>query len=241
MLNDRSKEIRRKMIKNMLLHSATHFGGSLSCLEILINLYDKILTKDDIFILSKGHCCWGLYELLKEKGLTPKESIEPDLDVSNGIYATSGSLGHGFPFGLGIALAKKIKNEKGKVYILMGDGECQEGTTWESLLIANAKNITNIIVIIDNNKIQGCDYTKNILPIDNLNNIVENCGWMCKIIDGHNNLEIYENLTITTNKPLCIIANTIKGKGISFMENDPIWHSKIISPELEKKILFEIQ
>jgi transketolase len=218
----------------------THFGGSLSCVEILKVLYDTILTKDDIFILSKGHACWPYYVLLNEKGLHPKIESHPHADSYNGIHCSTGSLGHGLPFGLGIALSKKIKKEKGTVYVLMGDGECQEGTLWESLLIAASKKINNIVVIVDNNSFQGCGSTSELFKTSKLHDIAIICGWDTITIDGHNDDEIINSMQCFNN-PKIVIANTIKGKGISFMENKPEWHSKPLFGELENNAKKELQ
>ncbi len=240
-LNERSKYIRRETFKLSKANGGCHFGGTFSCVEILINLYDHILTKNDRFILSKGHACWAYYVLLREKGLNPKLEGHPSLDLHNGVHWTTGSGGHGLPAGVGIALARKIQNKPGRVYVLMGDGECQEGTTWESLLIAPHRELDNLVVIVDNNKIQGSGFVKDILPIDFLGKVAEECGWVTYSIDGHDNIYVRGALaTEFDNKPYMIIANTIKGKGVSFLENDPKWHAKWPSPEEEKRIMEEL-
>lgn len=240
-LNERSKYIRRETFKLSKANGGYHYGGTFSCVELLINLYDHILTKDDRFILSKGHACWGLYVLLREKGLNPKLEGHPSLDLHNGVHWTTGSEGHGLPAGLGMALARKIKNKPGRVYVLMGDGECQEGTTWESLLIAPHRKLDNLTVIVDNNKIQGSGFVKDILPIDCLENVAKECGWIVNTIDGHDNDEIRCTLEQEYNKPYMIIAHTIKGKGVSFMENSPRWHAKWPTPSEESIILEELK
>jgi len=246
-MNERSKQVRRDTIKLMQQYGGTHFGGSMSCVEILIALYDHILTDNDIFILSKGHACWPYYVLLKEKGYSPRMEAHPHYDPHNGVHCTTGSLGHGLPFGLGIALAKKIKKEPGRVYVLMGDGECQEGTLWESLLIANAKDINNVTVIVDNNKLQGSDEVSNIVRsgwsvgiAPWFQGIAMHCGWKSLITDGHSITDIVKDIELKTPRPKFIMADTIKGRGISFMENSVEWHSKPLLPDLEKKALEEL-
>lgn len=241
-LSDRSKKIRKDAIDLMYKNGGTHFGGSFSCTEILLALYDNILTEDDIFILSKGHSCWCYYAILIELGLNPSIDCHPHRDIANHIYCTTGSMGHGFPYSVGISLARKISNKTGKIYVLVGDGECQEGTTWESMLIASAKFLNNIVVIVDNNKIQGSDFTKAILDMSQLPNIARSIGWMTEIIeDGHDIEKLTNALKNDNEKPYMIIANTIKGKGISFMENDPKWHSKPLSYDLMIQAYKELQ
>lgn len=241
-MNERSKQIRRDTIELSKKHGGYHFGGSFSCIEIMITLYDNVLTDNDKFILSKGHSCWGLYVLLREKGLNPKLEGHPVRDPANGIHSTTGSLGHGFPTAVGIAMAKKIKKEHGIVYVLMGDGECQEGTTWESMLIAAQHELDNLVVIIDWNKIQGSSFVTNILPIDKLGKIAEKIGWKVSKVDGHHCLDITtEAKQVWIGKPSMLIARTTKGKGVSFMENLPEWHAKWLSDEQEKIAMEELK
>lgn len=239
-LNYRSKKLRLDIIDLSKSNGGYHYGGSFSCAEILINLYDKILKKNDRFILSKGHGCWGYYVLLKEKGLNPLLEGHPHLDEKNGVHWTTGSEGHGFPAGIGMALAKKMQNKEGKVYVLIGDGESQEGTTWESILVASQHKLKNLKVILDYNKIQGSGYVKDILNIDPIGEVAKLFNWEVSRIDGHDNEEICKALEMQTEKPHFIIADTIKGKGVSFMENSPPWHAKGPSDELEKQAREEL-
>lgn len=240
-LDKRSKEIRLKAYKLSKANGGYHYGGTFSCAEILLALYDHILTENDIFILSKGHGCWIYYSLLIEKGLNPKLDGHPYRDISNGIHWTTGSEGHGMPVGVGIALAKKIQGKLGNVYVLVGDGECQEGTFWESLLLARQHNLDNLIVIVDNNKIQGSGFTNHILRIDKIIDSVSNmCGWRTSSISGHDMQMLIDTISKTSNLPKLIIANTIKGKGVSFMENDSKWHANWVDTEHEKILLEEL-
>ena len=126
------------------------------------------MKENDRFILSKGHACWVYYVLLHERNYSPVLEGHPHLDLQNGVHWTTGSEGHGFPAGLGMAFARKKMNEDGKVYVLMGDGECQEGTTWESLLLASHLKLDNLIIIVDYNKIQGSGFVEDILPMDSV-------------------------------------------------------------------------
>lgn len=240
-LNERSKQIRRDTIALSKANSGYHYGGCFSIVEILIALYDHVLTDNDKFILSKGHACWPWYVLLREKGFNPKPEGHPSRDPYNGIHCTTGSLGHGLPSGIGIAVAKKLKGEKGKIYVLMGDGECQEGTTWESLLIAAQHKLDNLIVIVDKNGIQGSGFVNEVLPIPHLGTIASTIGWDVVSIDGHSIEEVREIMEAKqTNKPKLVIANTVKGKGVSFMENLPEWHAKWPNSEQEALALEEL-
>lgn len=225
-MNERSKQIRRDTILLSKQHGGYHFGGSFSCVEILIALYDHVLTDDDKFILSKGHSCWPYYVLLREKGYSPKIEGHPVRDETNGVYCTTGSLGHGFPTAIGMAMAKKLENKPGKIYVLMGDGECQEGTTWESMLIAVHHKLDNLVVIIDCNRIQGSDFLENILSIKGINKIAEIIGWFVSDVDGHDVDDIKDVLSVPTGRPRLIITHTVKGKGVSYMEGRPEWHAK---------------
>ena len=241
-MNERSKQIRRDTIKLSKANGGYHFGGCFSIVEILIALFDIILNRCDKFILSKGHACWPYYVLLMEKGYTPKLGGHPCRDEVNGIHCTTGSLGHGLPTAVGMAMAKKIKKESGMVYVLMGDGECQEGTTWESMLIAAKHELNNLIVIIDYNKIQGSSFVANILPIDKLGEIAEKIGWKVSKVDGHHCLDITTDAKqVWIGKPSMLIAKTIKGKGVSFMENRPEWHAKWLDDEKEKMAMEELK
>ncbi len=240
MLNERSKQVRRDLYHLSKANGGYHYGGTFSTIEILIALYDKVLTKDDRFILSKGHACWGYYVLLKEKGYNPLLEGHPHLDLANGIHWTTGSEGHGFPAGLGMAFAKKKLNKNGKVYVIIGDGECQEGTTWESLLLGGYHRINNLTVIMDNNKIQGSGYVNDILPVNHMKTVAESSGWVVTEIDGHENLQILAALQAQYEKPHFIIANTVKGKGVDFMENKPAWHSKWPNSTEEVEILKQL-
>jgi len=216
-----------------------HIAPALSCIDILVALYDNILTENDKFILSKGHACLSLYIMLLKKGLNPDiNKHHPDIDIENGIECTTGSLGHGLPISVGMALAKKLKNEKGFIYVLLSDGECQEGTTWESIQIAVHHKLDNLIIIIDNNKLQSLDFIKNILSSPtSLYDKFKSFGIKSlAIADGHN-ITMLTNMLKEShyNSPKVIIANTIKGKGISFIENKPEWHARFPTEEEYKK------
>lgn len=240
-LSERSKQVRREAIALSKANGGYHYGGSFSCAEILLNLWDRILQKEDRFILSKGHGCWVYYVLLRERGFNPTIEGHPHYEPNEGIYCTAGSMGHGLPVGLGIALARKISGHEGRVFILMGDGECQEGTTWESLLVAGHLKLDNVIAIVDNNGIQGSGYVSDILPLEKpMISAAKSANWNVHEIDGHNDDLLKIDLS-PDGKPTLIMARTIKGKGVSFMENSPKWHSNWLGGVDEVNALEELK
>ncbi len=228
----KAKDLRKGVLKMAYDRGGGHIGGALSIIEILISLYKKVLKKEDKFILSKGHGCLPFFILLKEKGYNPNIAGHPEIDIENGINCTTGSLGHGLPTGVGMALARKVKNKLGRIYVLMSDAECQEGTTWESSLLASHYKLDNIIAIIDNNKLQTLGKTEDILSLKDIQKKFEAFGWHTSKINGHSFKEIIQALNETKkNKPRMIIADTIKGKGVSFMEGVSKWHTTIPTEE----------
>lgn len=240
MLSARSKKVRRDAIELSKANGGYHYGGSFSCAEILLNLWDVVMTEKDRFILSKGHGCWVYYVILRERGFNPTLEGHPHYEPENGIFCTSGSMGHGLPTGIGMALARKIKGEPGNVFVLMGDGECQEGTTWESILLGAKLKLENIIAIVDANGIQGSGYVDDILPVTHiLKETALAAGWRVLELDGHNDELVKVDFT-KTDKPTLIVAKTVKGKGVSFMENSPKWHSNWLGGELERQALEEL-
>ena len=239
----KSKELRIKTFLAFIEKGEAHLGGSFSMIEILVFLYEKILKKKDLFILSKSHSSFPLCILLKEKGFNTKLTTHLELDTSNGINCTTGSLGHGLPIATGMAYAKKIKKDNGNVYVLISDGECQEGTTWESLLIASKHKLNNLFILIDYNKIQALSKLDEVLPLKNLKKKIEAFNCNCENVrNGHSFIDI-KNAFIKSQKnkrPTVIIFNTIKGKGIKSFENDPVWHArqlKGVEIEIGKKAL----
>ena len=167
-LVNRAKKLRQDTFKAFVEHGEAHLGGSFSMIEILIALFEEIMVNEDKFILSKAHASFPLCLVLKEKGLNPRMTTHLEIDPDNGIHCTTGSLGHGLPIATGMALARSIKRQKGNIYVMMSDGECQEGTTWESLLIGAKHQLHNMTVIIDYNKIQALTTLSDGLPLDDL-------------------------------------------------------------------------
>ena len=201
------------------------------------------MKEEDVFILSKGHACWPLYVLLMEKGLFPRLEGHPHRDPANGISWTTGSLGHGFPAAIGMALARKVQGKDGKVFVLLGDGECQEGTTWESILIASKLELNNLLVIVDSNGIQGsCRELYSVSSV--LNDAAEAAGWFIFSVNGHDLYEMELKMGLALEEqvqPSLMIAKTVKGAGISFMEDSPEWHAKYPDPGMVDSILGELE
>ena len=234
------KNLKEKILSIATLKKEGHIPSSLSILDIMYVLYDQVLDIDSIkedridrdrFILSKGHASLGLYVILDHFGLL-KDDLNTFCDVDSklgghptdkifGVESSTGSLGHGLPIGVGMALAYRIKKYKGKVYVLVGDGEANEGTIWESALLAKHHNLNNLWCIIDFNH-----STDRAVNLGNLHRKFSSFGWDVIEIDGHDHDQIKAALTYPSTKPICIIANTIKGKGLSQIENNPEWHHK---------------
>ena len=240
MYNDlivKAKKLRQDTFTAFIEHGEAHLGGSFSIIEMLISLFEVVLKQEDKFILSKAHASFPLCLLLKENGYDPKLTTHLEIDPQNGIHCTTGSLGHGLPIGTGMALARKLQSKPGKIYVMMSDGECQEGTTWESLLIGAKHNLDNLVVLVDYNKIQALATLQEVLPLDNLASKFRAFNWSCaEVNDGHSFEELIPALQQDNNErnPQVIVVHTIKGKGVKAFENDPGWHArKVKGEELE--------
>ena len=203
-------------------------------IEMLLALYESVLKEEDKFILSKAHASFPLCLLLQNKGLQPELRTHLELDPVNGIHCTTGSLGHGLPIATGMAMARKRLGRPGRIYVMISDGECQEGTTWESLLIGATHELDNLIVLVDYNKVQALTTVDDALPLGNLSAKFEAFNWECdEIMDGHAFDQLVPELekTNTLSKPRALIVHTIKGRGIRAFENDPAWHARKIKGE----------
>jgi transketolase len=249
-------------LKRMIVHaSATagegHIPSAFSVLDILWVLYDRILKIDpahpdkpdrDRFILSKGHASLGLYAVLSEKGFFPSSALEtfakfdspfgghPDCTKVPGVEASTGSLGHGFPICIGVALGLRIQKKDCRVFTIIGDGECNEGTIWESALLAAHHRLSNLCCIVDYNH-----STDRALLVGNLAEKFSAFGWESRLINGHDHEEIYDALSHLHNaRPTAIIAETVKGCGCKMMENKPAWHHKAPNKEELDTILGEL-
>ena len=232
------RNIRVNILKKTYQADSSHIGSCYSIVEILYALYFLKLKKKDTFILSKGHAALALYCTLFEKKILSKASLD-SYGKNNttlmahashkvkGVEFSTGSLGHGLPYATGKALGEKINKSKNKIYVLISDGELNEGTTWESLLFASFHKLDNLFIIIDYNKIQSLDFVKKVLKIEPLRQKLTSFNCNVFNIDGHNINQIVKSLKPkNNNKPNIIIANTIKGKGVKFMENTVLWHYK---------------
>jgi transketolase len=173
-----SRELRKKTFIAFAEHGEAHLGGSFSIIEILIALYYATLKKEDKFILSKSHASFPLILLLRGMGLSPKLTTHLEMDPDNGVHATTGSLGHGFPIAVGMAMARKKLGIQGNIFVLISDGECQEGTTWESLLIAAKHELNNLVLLVDYNKIQALSKIDDVLPLHDLRKKFEAFNWL---------------------------------------------------------------
>jgi len=254
----------RKNILNMALSAgsaSSHFGGALSCIDIVAVLFNNVINFNrenyksisrDRFILSKGHACMSLYSVLKEINLISEKEMltfeksnsfllgHPVKNFDKGIELSTGSLGMGLSISMGIALGLKKNEMNSKVYTIIGDGECNEGSIWEVALSAPKFNLDNLCVILDRNNFQQTGLGKEILDLDPLNEKWRSFNWEVTEIDGHKYSDIFNALTKRSSKPKIIIANTIKGKGFSFSENNNDWHHKILTKNQYEEALEEL-
>lgn len=256
-LEEIALRVRRNIIKMVHAAKSGHPGGSLSGADILTVLYKKCLnipsewdkSKDfenrDRFILSKGHASPLLYSVLAECGMIAQEDLlsfrqfgsklqgHPAKGYVDGVETSTGSLGQGISIGCGVAIGLKLDKNPAKVVVYTGDGELQEGSCWEAFMQASHRNLDNLIVIIDRNRLQIDGDTEKVMGLDNLGAKLQAFGWETLEIDGHDFNQVYDayNKAKKSDKPFAIIANTIKGKGVSFMENQAGWHGKAPNDE----------
>ena len=257
-----SKNIRKKVIEMIHEAGSGHPGGSLSCVDILVTLYnecinlneDKYGRRIDKFVLSKGHAAPAYYAVLSQKGFIPEDDLlslrkynsylegHPSNKI-RGVDVSSGSLGQGLSVANGMALSKKMSKEEGYVYCLLGDGEMQEGQVWEALMSANKYQLSNLIVFIDLNKLQIDGKVQDVMPIEPLKEKIIAFNLNVIEIDGHSHEEIINavNIAKKQDRATVIICNTIKGKGVSFMEDDAKWHGKAPNDEECKQAIEELK
>ncbi len=244
------KEIRKNIFLQAYCGGGAHLGSAFSVTEILAVLYFggvlKYRSKEpwwdarDKLILSKGHASVALYAVLAMAGYFPQEELtsynqpgtrlggHPKIHEVPGVEASTGSLGHGLSFGIGNAYAIKADRQDSHVYVILGDGECQEGSVWEGALSAPALGLDNLTVIIDHNKLQAMDQLEHIVPMDAFAEKWRTFGWHVVEVDGHDTEKLRDAFLLRVQgKPVVVIAHTIKGKGVSFMENIPIWHYRM--------------
>lgn len=241
-----------------------HIGSMLSMADIITVLYESILKVDpknpslsdrDRFILSKGHAGAAVYAILAEKGFFPMEWLDTYYQdegklsghISHhvpGVEFSTGSLGHGLPVAAGMAIAAKRANRKNRVFCLMSEGDCNEGSTWEAIMFAAQHKLDNLVAIVDYNRIQALGHAEDIIELEPFEAKLIDFGWSVKKIDGHNYKQIEEALStipISKNKPSWIIARTIKGKGVSFLENTVASHYKSLNREELEKAFNELE
>tara|TARA_A100001388_G_scaffold274576_1_gene258431 strand:+ start:1914 stop:2720 length:807 start_codon:yes stop_codon:yes gene_type:complete len=259
-----SKKLRNQIIRTSAIAKIPHIGSCLSCVEILVYLYWEELRVDpldfqnpkrDRFLLSKGHAAPGLFQVLAEKNFFSKELINtfgkpgsvfhehpPKPGFIPGVEAATGSLGHGLPMALGMAIAEKINSVGFRTYALLSDGECNEGSIWEAAMLASAQKVSKLTVIVDYNKWQATGRSNEVLAIEPLREKWLSFGWDTQEIDGHDFSQIKRSLdkAKTQNCPSAIIAHTIKGKGVSFMEDNNNWHYRIPNEDELKMALDEL-
>jgi transketolase len=255
-LEDRARLLRARIIETSHKASIPHLGSCLSCVDILTALYFSVLRIDannptaadrDRFILSKGHGAPALFQVLAMRGFYPEKMLDtygedggvfaehpPAPGYLPGIEAATGSLGHGLPIAVGMALSARMKKTPYNVYAVLSDGECNEGSIWEAAMFAAAQKLNNLCIVIDFNKWQATGRSREIMALDPLQEKWQAFGWNACEVDGHNMEQLIDKITNfpkNQQKPTAIIAHTVKGKGVSFMEDDNNWHYRTPSAD----------
>jgi len=263
-LKEYAAEIRRDVIQMTYNVGGigAHIGGSLSLCEIMAVLYRSVLKYDlndrgredrDRVIISKGHGVMAQYAAFKQIGLITEAELydfkkagswltaHPIMDVEHLIDFSTGSLGHGLGLGVGMAWGLKMKgNSSARTFVVVGDGECDEGSIWESAAAAAQLGLDNLVVVVDKNQLQFDDRTENIIAMDNMAERWRSFGWQCSVVDGHDVAELQEELQVrTTDRPYCVVANTLKGKGVSFVEGIAKWHLGRLSKDQYEQAMKE--
>ena len=259
----KSVRLRRLTLEAIVGAGAGHTGGSLSCLDLLNVLYNRILNVSpetfgsatrDRYVQSKGHSVEALYAVLADRGFFPEAELKTICHYKShfvghptrkipGIEMNTGALGHGLPISIGMALAGKMDAAPYRVFTLLGDGELAEGSNWEAALAAAHYKLDNLTAIIDHNTLQITGHTRDVMSNEPLDEKWRAFGWAVKIVNGHDYAELTEALSkpAVVGKPTCVIANTIKGRGVSFMENVAKWHHGVPSEAELKQALSELK
>lgn len=241
---------------------SSHVGSCLSIADILYTLYFKVLNIDpkdtlkadrDKFILSKGHGSAAIYATLAERGFFPKDYLDKfyidggilpghlDMEAVPGVEASAGSLGHGLSIGAGMAVANRQMNNPGRVFVLLGDGECNEGSVWEAVMLASTIKLSNLTAIIDYNKLQSFGRTNEVIDQKNMAERWKSFGWEVYEVSGHNLDELEKTFRLPQTGPKVVIAHTVKGKGVSFMEDRLEWHYKSPNDEQYAQAIKELE
>jgi transketolase len=253
-----ARRIRRDIIRMAFLSQGPHVGSALSCVDILATLYHGILRLDpwenrDIFLLSKAHASMVLYATLVSRGILPEEALDTyyaegglpphlDLQTGRGVECSAGSLGHAFNMGLGMAAGFKAHGAQRRVFVLLGDGEMQEGSIWEGALFAPRLGLDNVTAIVDYNNLQGYGRPRDICSFEPVADKWAAFGWDVAEVDGHDHGSLLAALSAEpAGRPRVVIARTIKGKGVSFMEDQLIWHYYVVTQELMTNALLELE
>lgn len=262
-LEMKANQMRKSLLRMIYEAKTGHTGGSLSSVDIITILYNAVMRIDpkspdwaerDRFILSKGHSVEGYYAVLADRGFFPEEELKtyckfgtrlighPTVKVP-GVEMNTGALGHGLSSGVGMALAGKMDNKNYRVFVLMGDGEQAEGSVWEAAMSAAHYRLDNLIATIDRNRLQISGNTEDVMKLESLNGKWASFGWKVTETDGNDMgklLAVFNRIPLEQGKPTLIIANTVKGKGISFMENNAKWHHGVPDDEQYRKALSEL-
>lgn len=260
---NKAKELRAEILKMLFACQSGHPGGSLSCVEMLMTLYYRTMNIDpknpkmpnrDRFVLSKGHACPTLYAILADLGYFPKEDLaglrqiyshlqgHPDCNKTPGIDVNTGSLGQGISIAIGLALAAKKEKADYNIYTVIGDGECQEGLVWEAAMSAAHYKLDNLVVMLDYNGLQIDGSNNTVMSLGDIVEKFKAFGFECFEVDGHDIDKIKEAVDVkVTNKPKFICCNTIKGKGVSFMEDQSGWHGRPMNEEEFKLAMKELE
>lgn len=259
-----SKRMRREVIEMITEAKSGHPGGSLSAVELVVTLFFDVMRHDpanpkwkdrDRFILSKGHCCPILYAVMAECGYCPKDQLNtlrklgsiyqghPDVRFLPSLEASTGSLGEGLSLGIGMALAARLDQSPSRTFVMLGDGEIQEGQIWEAAMFAGFNKVDNLVAIVDNNRIQLDGFVKDIMDESPLADKWASFGWHTIEVEGHDIAALqkaFAEAAAIKGQPSVIIAHTVKGKGVSFMENNPKFHGTAPTFEEEARALAEL-
>ena len=259
---EKAQDMRRLVVGMIGKAGAGHIGGDLSVTDILATLFFAVLKLDpaaplaperDRFILSKGHCSAALYSALALRGFIAREQLatflaplsalngHPNRRKVPGVEANTGPLGHGLPIGVGCAIAAKLAGAAWRTFVVLGDGELQEGSNWEAAMAAGHRGLDNLVAVVDRNRLQQGARTEDTNRLEPLADKWAAFGWQVVECDGHDHRALFDIFTAPRQgKPLCVIAKTIKGKGVSFIEDRVEWHHKVPSPEQEQVAIAEL-
>ncbi len=262
LLADEARRSRRSIVEMIAAAGQGHIGGDLSVTDVLTVLYDAVLRIDpadpgkagrDRFILSKGHCAAALYTTLARSGYFPPSELgtfmqpysalggHPDRTKVPGVETNTGPLGHGLPVAVGQAIAAKLTGSGARIFAVLGDGEMQEGSNWEALMAASHHRLDNLVAVVDRNRLQQGARTEDTNGLDPLDEKLAAFGCEVRVVDGHDHLALIDAFRpAEQGKPVAVIANTIKGKGVSFIEDRVEWHHKVPSADQVRQALEEL-